>query len=414
MKKIVKYISFVFLSFTLFGLKVSAGTLNIYASSQSVTVGSTVIITVKTPDVAGNFSVTSSNSSVLSGGTSSTWIEGTITFSFKANNSGSSTITVRPIDAADYSGNVFSTSKSVTVTVNPKKVIVLSTDNSLSNLGVEGKEITPAFNKDTLEYSVELEPETTKINVTASASNSGASIVGLGERQVTDGDNNLEIVVTAENGTTRTYKIKATVKEYNPVIVKVDGKDYTVVRKKSSLIAPNNYKESTVKINNEDVPAFTSEITKYTLVALKDEKGIQNFYIYDKGSYKLYKEFKFNNIVLYPMELKKVPSGYFKTTINYSKEKITAYKIDKDSDYSLIYGMNVETGKINTYTYDSKENTVQIYDDEYIKKISKETELYLKILIGLSVGLVLSIGTIVFIIIKNKKKIRHEKIKDIH
>ena len=65
--------------------------------------------------------------------------------------------------------------------------------------------------------------------------------------------------------------------------------------------------------------------------------------------------------------------------------------------------MNVETGKTNIYMYDSKEDTVQIYNDEHVNKLVSENELYLKILIGVSAGLVLSVGTIIFLLIKNKK-----------
>lgn len=418
MTKTIKILVTFIITFLVGTISVNAGSLSAYASYSTVYTGNSVKITASANGLAGKFSVTSSNGGVLSGGTGSIWIDnGSSEFTFNAVSPGTATVTVRPIDVADYStGAAFTQSKSVTIRVINKPIVVLSSDNTLSSLGVEGKEITPSFNKDTLEYAVELEPETTKINVTASPSNSGASIAGSGERQVTDGENNLDIVVTAENGSTRTYKIKATVKEYNPITVKIDNKDYTVVRKKSSLTAPNNYKEATVKINNEDVPAFTSEITKYTLVALKDEKGTQNFYIYDakNKTYKLYKEYKFNNITLYPMELKEIPAGYFKTTITFNNEKVIAYKYDKASDYALIYGMNVETGKINKYTYDSKENTVQIYDKEYLDVINNKVKLYLKILIGLSTCLVISLGTLIFILVKKLLKNKKIKTKDIH
>lgn len=405
MKKLINYLLLVTVSFLVLGTKVSAGTLNVYASSSSVTVGTSIVVTVKAPDVAGRFSVTSSNGSVLSGGSSSTWIEGTVTFTFRANNPGTATITVTPIDAGDYGGKVFTTSRSVKVTVNPKKVVVLSTDNTLSGLGIDGVTLDPEFNKDTLEYTVQLEPETTKVNINAVASNGGATISGAGEREVTDGDNNLEIVVTAENGTTRTYVIKAIVKEYNPITVKINNKDYTVVRKKTSLTPPSNYVEKTVTINNEEIPAYYSEITKYTIVSLKDEKGNQNWYIYNKDKYTLYKEHTFGKTILYIIDDKeKIPSEYTKTTIKYNDELIPSYKINNSSKYALIYAINVETGRENLYMYDEVESTVQIYNDEVINKVKDESNMYLKILIGVSSALVLSIGISIFILIKNKKK----------
>lgn len=408
MKKKISYIFCIFISFLLFKTGIHAGSLNVYASNTSVTVGSSVVITVKADSMAGKFSVQSSNGSVLSGGTSSSWIEGTVTYTFNANNPGTATVTVSPIDVANYDGSGFNSSRSVTINVNPKKVVVLSSDNTLSSLSIEGKELSPEFNSDTLEYSVELEPDTTKVNINASANHSGASIDGAGEREVSEGENNLEITVTAENGSSRTYKIKVTVKEYNPIKVKVDKGEYTVVRKRSQLTPPANYEETTVKIGDEEIPAYKSDITKYTLVGLKDKDGNQNLYIYKDGKYTLYQEFSFNKIVLYPIPLDKkdIPTGYKEATIKYNGKEIKAYKTKANSKYALIYGMNVETGKTSLYMYEASENTLQIYNQEIVKDLEATNDLYMKIIIGVSVFSVILIFIIILVLIKNNKKIK--------
>ena len=368
-----------------------------------MTVGNSVRISITPNDVVGRFSVTSSNNNILSGGTASDWIDEAVSYTFTARNAGTATISVVPIDAAD-SNEDYKQINTITITVNPKKVIVLSTNNNLSGLSIDGVTLSPEFNKDTLEYSAELEAGTEKINVGANAEDSTATISGNGEKEVSEGDNNIEVVVTAQNGATKTYVIKANVKEFNPIKVKIDKQDLTVVRNKKNLTPPTNYVETSVNIGGEEVPAYENKITKYTIVALKDSKGIQNWYVKDKDNYKLYKEYKFGMTTLYPMELEEIPDGYSKTQIKYNDETIIAYKIKDNSKYALIYAMNVETGEEHTYMYDSKEDTVQIYNDELINKLQEENSLYLKILIGASVGLVLSIGIIIFILIKNRKK----------
>ncbi|MDD3452731.1 MAG: cadherin-like beta sandwich domain-containing protein [Bacilli bacterium] len=414
MKKGLKGLVIGFLAFILFQANAIAGTLNIYASTTSTTVGSSVVVTVKAPDLAGKFSITSSNGSVLSGGSSSVFLDQSqVTYTFAANAAGTATITVTPIDAADYSGNVFTTSKSVTVTVKNKVVVVLSTDNSLSSLGIDGSELSPTFSKDTLEYSVELKPETTSVNINAVTSDDGATISGNGAREVTDGDNRLEIIVTSESGSTRTYVINAKVAEYNPIEIEYNNEKYTVIRKKSSLTAPNNYTETTVKINDEEVPAFKSEVTGYLLIGLKDSKGNSNLYIYDEENktYTLYKEYTFNGIILSPMELNKkdIPKGYSQVKINYNDQEITAYKLTENSDYALIYGMNVETGEKHIYMYNSIEDTVQIYNTEEIKFLKQGLDLYLKIIIGLIAVSVILFLTIIIIIFKKAKRNKNEK-----
>ncbi|MFA5407614.1 MAG: cadherin-like beta sandwich domain-containing protein, partial [Bacilli bacterium] len=276
-------------------------------------------------------------------------------------------------------------------------------------LGIDGVTLSPAFNKDTLEYTAELAPETTKINVTAAIEDSKSSITGVGEIAVVDGSNRIEIKVTAENGSVKTYIINATVKEYNPIEVKINDKTYTVVRKKSLLTAPNNYTETTVTINNEEIPAFISDITKYTLVTLKDSDGNVNYYIYDStaNTYTLYQELSFNRVLLYPIKLddKNIPSYYKATTITYNDTEVLAYKIKTSSRFALLYGMNIETGKASYYLYDTEEDTLQQYNIEEINILNNQSDLYFIIIMVLSALTFFFIsGSIVLLIKKLKVK----------
>lgn len=397
-----------------FQLRVSAGDVSIVTNNRNPSVGSNVVVTVKAPNVAGNFSVTSSNQSVLSGGSSNSWIEGSVTYTFVAKAAGTATITVKPIDAADYDGNVFSAVKSVTITVGNKTTTSstkkdLSSDNTLSSLSIDGVNLEPAFNKNTTSYNVNLEAGVTKINVKATPNDKSAKVTGIGEIEVSEGNNNIEVVVTAENGSTKTYTITANVKEYDPINVKVENSKYTVVRNIKNVTAPNGYEETKIKIKGEEVPAFKNKTTGYTLVLLKDDKGNQNFYIYKDKKYILYKEYTFNKIILYPMELKKVPKGYKKTKITFNDDKIIAYKKNKKSNYALIYGMNVETGKKHIYMYDKEEDTLQIYNDELNDVSDEKIEQYKMLIAGLSGLSVLLFLILIIVIMKNHKHNKEQK-----
>lgn len=412
MKKIGQIIALALTLFC-FQFKVHAGDLSIYASTTSVIVGNSVVITVKGNNIAGKLSLTSSNGGILSGGASAFWIDNsTVTYTFKAVSAGSATITVKPIDVADYNnGSSYTTSKSVTINVRTKPVIVLSGDNNLSNLGIENYSLTPEFNKDTLEYNVELEPDTSEINISATASHGGATIEGAGTREVTDGDNRLEIKVTAENGSSKIYVINAKVKEYNPIEVNINNEKYTVVRKKSLITPPENYTETTVTINEEEIPAYYSEITKYTLVSLKDANGNQNFYIYQNGEYHLYKELTFNQMKICLLDIPQIPDGYSKSTIVYNDENLEAYKLNSNSKYAILYGMNVATGEEHYYSYESSENTLQIYHTEEIDLLNEKVEQYVYLIIGL-LGLSFIFLIIMLILVfKKGNKPKKEKVK---
>lgn len=413
MKKLISILSLIM--FIILPLNVKAGSLSISASTTSVIVGNNVIIYVKASNLAGTISLTSSNGSILSGGTNSVWMENeTKVFTFRANSAGTVNVTVTPTNMGDFDNNSsYTASKSVTINVKTKPIIVLSTDNNLSSLGIEGYELTPEFNKDTLEYSALIKPDTTSINVIATPNHRGATVTGSGVREVTDGDNRIEINVTAENGTSKTYVINAKVEEYNPIEVDMGEEKYTVVRKKSLITPPENYTETSVKINEENVPAYYSEITKYTLVALKNSEGKQDFYIYDNGNYKLYKELTFNQIKICLLDMPTVPELYEKGIFVYNDENINAYKTSSNSSYSLIYGMNVETGIKNYYIYDSNENTIQIYNTEEISKLNEKIEYMIYIIIGLlGFSFILLITTLILVFKKSSKKLKTKKIED--
>ena len=156
-----------------------------------------------------------------------------------------------------------------------------------------------------------------------------------------------------------------------------------------------------------ELPTYYSEVTGYTLVGIKDQKGNINLYIYEDGKYTLYNEVSFNNnIVIYEMDAKNIPQDYQKTNIDINDVNITAYQKDKNSDYYLIYGMNVDNGNIGWYKYDKKESSIQRYDSALINNLTIENKKYkttIYLLSGICGFMLLSI-MVLLIKIRNVKR----------
>ena len=304
---------------------IKAASFSASASSYNVTVGSKVTVYISSSDLTGRFDVSSSNSNVFSGG-GKVWVEkNRQTVTFTAKSAGSVKINVKPTNVSDNNGNQFSTAKSIILTAYVPRA--LETNNYLSSLSVDGTELIPSFNKDTTSYVVDLEPGTTSIKVNAEKENKYASISGTGDITVVEGNNEINVVVTAENGSKRTYTITANVKEYDPINVTIDGSDYTVVRKHSELTKPDNYEETSVDINGNQVPAFKNDTLGYTLVGLKDVTGKVKLFIYDNGAYKPYIFLSFNKLDLVILDEEvKAPKGFVKDTITIGNETVTCYK----------------------------------------------------------------------------------------
>ena len=84
----------------------------------------------------------------------------------------------------------------------------VSDNNYLSSLVPSVGTLDPVFNKETLEYTLELGVEDTTLGFTAVPESNLAKVTGDTEQTVSDGESIRLITVTAENGDIRTYKIK--------------------------------------------------------------------------------------------------------------------------------------------------------------------------------------------------------------
>lgn len=432
-----KYIKFFSLSLTLFlsifllntSIKAASATISV-KSNSSVVVGNTVKVTVTLSSSSSlgswDFSIgydTSllrlTSSTAESGQRSVGYVSGsgqtskTYTFNFKALKSGTAKVYVNSAEVYAFDESLMSVnkgSKSISIKTQAEIEASYSKNNYLKSLSVDGYQLSPSFDKEALEYTVELDSTVESIKVNASVEDSTASLIGDGEIAVVEGSNTIELVVTAQNGNTRTYKITANVKEINPINVVVDNKKYTVVKRKSALTIPDNFKETTVIINNEEIPAFYNEITDYTVVGLKDEEGVIELFIYDldSGKYTKYQELNFNSNKIFLLDAIDIPKGLKETTIAINEKEVKAYKFDDNSVYYIVYGINLNTGNKDFYMYDSEEYTIQRYDTTMIDKLTKEKDRYLSIVLVLSCVCFLSM---LFLLIEVNKynKIKNEK-----
>ena len=86
-----------------------------------------------------------------------------------------------------------------------------STNANLKSLGITGQTLTPAFNKDTLNYNVTVPNSVARVTITAAAEDANARVSGTGGANVNVGTTPLRVTVTAEDGkTTKTYTINLT------------------------------------------------------------------------------------------------------------------------------------------------------------------------------------------------------------
>lgn len=314
-------------------------------------------------------------------------------------------------------GNISSASGSniTTKSINTHKIVVVQaprakdSNNDLTNLKVGDYKLSPSFNKDTLEYSVDVPSTVNKVNIEASKASNYSSIEGTGEKEVNEGANLFEIKVTSETGIEKTYKLTVNVKDENPIDITINNSKYTIIKNAKTLTKPETYENTTIKIDNFDIPAFQSEITKLTLVGVKDAKGTTHLAIYDKqtNKYELYNEIKTNQQVLYIKAIPEVWEGFTKQEIKIANETYEAMQNEMNSNYTIIYAMNIINGEENYYLYDKENNSAILYhsnDSNENNSFVKEQEKYKKVIVFLAGTTVLSVFLNMILLLKKLVK----------
>lgn len=431
--KYIKYLLFVLFSFVVFSSGVEAASVSIKSNYSSITKGGSVKVTATVSSDSPMVSIEGTlmcRGAGASSGVSmefddvsnslysksySVTVKGTSTGTIKCSVSGARITSM----ASDSWQNI--SDKSISITVKEPEYIppkTYSSNNNLKDLNIEDYSISPEFSKNVKEYSVEVPNGTEKVVINATKEDNTASVKGDGEISVNEGVNKIEIKVTAENGNVNVYVINVTVKELDPINVKVGDEDYTIIRKEGIIEAPENYEKTSIKMGDQDVLCYKNMVTENILIGLKDEEGNSRFYSYDEKSdkYTLYNGKKMGNVNLNILEMPSsvVPSGYTKVTFEYDEDKLEGYQYIqknvtyaadesvKENDFYLIYAINEMSGEEGIYVYDKLEGTVQRFNSSLITLYQEKADNYfLYLLISL---IVLATTIITFSLILFKKK----------
>lgn len=248
-------------------------------------------------------------------------------------------------------------------------------DNTLKSLEIVNYKLDPSFNKDTVEYKLEVDESVEKINVKAVANSDKAEVKGVGEKNLTPGENTVEVKVIAENGNEKVYKVLVMVKDQHPISVMIENKKYTVVKKNNNILEKlEYYDEEVIKIDNQDVISYYNKNTKVRLVILKDDENKAGYYVYQDtdDKYKKYRFITVGNITLQLLDMVGKLEHYKKYEIDIKNEKVDIYKVRESSNVGIIYGTNVKSGNTGYYVYDTNEDTLSKYYDEDVKIVKGE------------------------------------------
>lgn len=235
-----------------------------------------------------------------------------------------------------YEHRIIVTSASgVSRTYNISITKVKSSNADLKDISVSEGTLTPVFDKDVLDYTVNVDSNVSSIDITAIL-NKGQTVIGDGVHNLEYGDNTFPIAVTAEDGTTKTYTVK-------------------VIREQSISSSLDN-----IGVTNGSLsPTFSSEILDYVAYIGQDAQDItitprisdilaQVTISLNDGPYQNISSININdldieNVVKIKVEGSNQDTIYTVTVLEQADEKIT----------SLVYGHEISDGMIKTVKIDT-------------------------------------------------------------
>ena len=191
--------------------------------------------------VAVGSSFVADNSSGINGSKSVATLTFKATSNFKVNES--TTISLGSAEGSDGEQTITGSGSSITISIAAPK----NSNNNLSSLSIDGYDIDFASNKTS--YQLTVEYEVNQINIKASTEDSTARVSGTGTKDLNLYTNTFNIVVTAENGSRKTYTIEVIRKD-------IDGNI-------KELATDNTLSSITITDYNIN---FNPEILEYTIL----------------------------------------------------------------------------------------------------------------------------------------------------
>lgn len=188
-----------------------------------------------------------------------------------------------------------------------------ASDNAMAAaLRISPGVLSPAFSPEITEYEVELDSSVERLIVSAVAEDTKALVSVSGNESLSYGENDVNITITAENGTVRTYHIlarraqagstpaapaqgedePAEEPEQKQLYLSEDGAflcgsyRYRLAQDVSGISIPETYEADYLLIDGQSIPAYmTSRQSEYCLLVLTNDAGETGLYRFDRREY---------------------------------------------------------------------------------------------------------------------------------
>ena len=393
-KTLLSFVIIIALALSVFALNVSAATATIsgageyevgksfnvkiqfnadatlYAVEVDVTYNSSVL---KLNSVSGaDYSTGNGSVKIVDDGFSATKPSKTssYTLNFTAIAAGNSNITASILGGGEAESKASTSAKVSVVTPKP------SSNANLASIKLSSGSLSPAFNPNTTDYNVTVKYDVDSITITGAVADGKATYIGGGTFALEVGDNKKTLTVTAEDGTKKSYTInikrmteqetkdaEQAERDANPLLVIIDGVDYTIVNDLESVNIPAGFTLGKSTRKDTEITVLNDDCGEYQLYYLTDTEGNGAFYTRDENDKFTRISYINANGKFYIIEeidvLDTLPTGYVvaNRVVDGIDVKVYAHNSDELKDLWII--KCYVNGQRAYYQFDSAEGTVQ-------------------------------------------------------
>lgn len=266
----------------------------------------------------------------------------------------------------------------------------LSSNTNLSDVTLKALNLYPNFSSSVTNYVVGLEKINDTITLEFKAEDSNSKItyenkpLKLGEK--------VEVVVTSESGSTKTYLFEIGLKNNQPFLIQ-NGKVITGVTN-----LPKFFINQELKLENKTIPTFF--YNNAYVVEVWEENGESQRFYYKDNEFSPYLETQFDNklVILQPFNPNRVkPKDFIVADFEFKGKNIKAFKHNKQDRWVIPFYQ--EDGKEILLESDKQGNLKPFH--EQVKTNSNATALWI------SVGMViLSTVVITSFYVRKRKKMK--------
>ena len=389
---------FIFIVMVLCNSQVQAASASVSASNNNVSVGETVTITITINGASWNLNLSgaiqNSYADVTDDGLNTTK---TYTTSFTPSSAGEHKITLTGTVTDTDLVTKANVNDGITITATenapientppventPAETVTKSKNANLKNLGIRPNDFK-GFKPGTTSYNATVPNDVEQVEVYATPQDSKSKITGTGKQKLKEGKNELQVVVTAEDGTKKTYTINVTREALVEENITNTQSEENIIENETNVDEVNKESKNSDLVKLEIAgytltPKFSPNIYEYTL----DVNG-------DMDKLDIVAEGANDNV-----KVEIVGNENFKDGENIITILVENQETKQNSTYQIVLNRtNVDIDTVNTTLNDA------------IKKANKVRY----ILIGVLVFVVICI--IIFAIVKYKYKLAQEEFEE--